>query len=586
MAAMTTPTSGLDHIWNEILEHRLKPCVANLPMAACRPLPTTSPPQSEDNDRCHAFPPDTSRSPMTRHHYRSDPATRWRKRLRMLPTVAAICVAATATGQDTATYSVTFSGNWTTESTTVPVPRSAHFTNLIGAIHNSNVTFWSSGGSASPGIELMAETGATSILRSEIQASPHVHAVIEQGVSFGGTGTARFDIEVPDDHPLITLTSMIGPSPDWFVGISGVSLLDGEGDWRRTVMLDLYPYDAGTEDGTTFSLSNPDTNPRETITSIRGTAPFSDEEPMARLSFVLDTTGRPPGRVTGVVVTPGIGALTVSWNPADDADGYKLQWRSGDQAFGPSRERVVGGSATEDTIPDLTPGILYFVRVIATKTGTDDGAPSNVDSGTPLSVPNRAPETIGQIATQFLQIGSSVQIELSNHFRDPEGRPMRFSAVSDNTSNATVEVHGSVLTIRGIASGEASVTVTARDGGDLTARQSVDVIVARATDSLTTIELLAAGDTVTVDLTALVAGAEGEALTYVVESSDPELLTASVEGTNLVLAPNEVGEGGVVTLTVAATDADNLTATLSFVVTIEPNPQGFLRGWRKALFGR
>ena len=523
---------------------------------------------------------------MTRHHHRSDPATRWRKRLRMLPAVAAICVAAPATGQDTATYSVTFSGNWTTESTTVPVPRSAHFTDLIGAIHNSDVTFWSSGGTASPGIELMAETGVTSILRIEIQASRHVHAVIEQEVSFGGTGTARFDIEVPDDHPLITLTSMIGPSPDWFVGISGLSLLDGGGDWRRTVMVDLYPYDAGTEDGTTFSLSNPNTNPQETITSIRGTAPFSDEEPMARLSFVLDTTGRPPGRVTGVVVTPGISALTVAWDPVNEADGYKLQWISGDQTFGPARQRVVGASTTEDTIPNLMPGIEYFVRVIATKTGTSDGTPSNVNSGTPLSVPNRRPETTGQITTQFLQIGGSVQIELSNYFQDPEGSSMLFSAVSDNTPTATVEVHGSVLTIRGIASGDASVTVTARDGGDLTARQSFDVIVGRATDSLTTIELLAAGDTVTVDLTPLFAGAKGETLTYVVESSDPELLAVSVEGTNLVLTPNEVGEGGVVTLTVVATDTENLTATLSFVVTIEPNPQGFLRGWRKALFGR
>lgn len=523
---------------------------------------------------------------MTRYRHRSDPATCWRKFLRTLPAVAVICVGVPATGQDTATYSVTFSGNWTTESTTVPVPGSAHFTDLIGAIHNSNVTFWSSGDTASPGIELMAETGITSILRSEIQASPHAHAVIEQEVPFGGTGTVTFDIEVPDDHPLITLTSMIGPSPDWFVGIAGLSLLDGEGDWRRTVMLDLYPYDAGTEDGTTFSLSNPDTNPQETITSIRGTAPFSDEEPMARLSFVLDTTGRPPGRVTGVVVTPGIGALIVSWDPVDDADGYKLQWTSGDQAFGPARQRVVGGSATEDTIPNLTPGIQYSVRVIATKTGTGDGAPSNVDSGTPLSVPNRPPETTDQIATQFLRIGGSVQIELSNHFRDPEGRPMRFSAVSDNTGTAAVSVQGSVLTIRGIASGNASVTVTVRDGGGLTARQSCDVIVARATDSPTTIELLAAGDAVTVDLTTLFAGAEGETLTYVVESGDSELLAVSVEGTNLVLAPNEVGEGGVVTLTVTATDADNLMATLSFVITIEPNPQGFLRGWRKALFER
>ena len=277
-------------------------------------------------------------------------------------------------------YSVTFTGNWTDESTTPlnDLPGSAHFTTLIGAVHNGNVTFWQSGGMASRGIEIMAETGGTSTLRNEIQASTHVHAVIQQGVSFGGTRTDTFNIDIPKDHPLITLTSMIGPSPDWFVGISGRSLLDGQ-DWRPTVMVDLYPYDAGTEDGNTFSLSNPDTNPQGTITSLRGTAPFTSE-PMAMLSFVLDTTGQPPGRVTGVAVTPGIGQLTVSWNPVDDADGYKVQWRSAGETFGTARERVVGGSVTQDTIPNLTPGTQYFVRVIATGTGTDDGTPSNAEA--------------------------------------------------------------------------------------------------------------------------------------------------------------------------------------------------------------
>ena len=83
-------------------------------------------------------------------------------------------------------------------------------------------------------------------------------------------------------------------------------------------------------------------------------------------------------------------------------------------------------------------------------------------------------------------------------------------------------------------------------------------------------------------MTTLFTGAEGEILTYAVESSNPELVAVSVEGTNLVLLPNEIGEEGVVTVT--ATDADGLTATLSFVITIEPNPHSFLRGWRQALF--
>ena len=103
-----------------------------------------------------------------------------------------------------ATYRVTFQGTWTTASTPGGVVPSAHFTTLIGAVHNGNVSFWRSGGVASPGIEEVAETGATRSFRAEIERSPHVFAVIQRGVSFGGTGRAAFDLRVPADHPLIT----------------------------------------------------------------------------------------------------------------------------------------------------------------------------------------------------------------------------------------------------------------------------------------------------------------------------------------------------------------------------------------------
>ena len=106
---------------------------------------------------------------------------------------------------------------------------------------------------------------------------------------------------------------MIGPSPDWFVGVSGLSLLDSEGQWMSRRQVALYPYDAGTEDGTEFSLSNPPTNPQGTIASIRGTGKFSDE-PMAMLSFDLEASDARLGQVTGVTVTPGVETLVVSWN--------------------------------------------------------------------------------------------------------------------------------------------------------------------------------------------------------------------------------------------------------------------------------
>ena len=209
----------------------------------------------------------------------------------------AICGGPTAPAQGqtvdgSAEYTVTFQGAWTTRSTPGGVVRGAHFTTLIGAVHNREVTFWSPGGTATPGIEAVAELGATRAFRSEILAEgAKVASVVQQPVEFGGTGRATFDIRVTDDHPLLTLVSMIGPSPDWFVGVSGLSLLDGVGRWRSQHSVDLYPYDAGTEEGEEFSLSNPPTSPQGVITGIRGTGKFSNAA-MATLSFVRK--GPPP----------------------------------------------------------------------------------------------------------------------------------------------------------------------------------------------------------------------------------------------------------------------------------------------------
>ena len=109
--------------------------------------------------------------------------------------------AAPAQGQTaagSAEYAVTFQGAWTTQSTPGGVVGGAHFTTLIGAVHNPQVTFWSPGGTATPGIEAVAELGSTATFRSEIQAAgANVASVVQQSVSFGGTGRATFNIRSP-----------------------------------------------------------------------------------------------------------------------------------------------------------------------------------------------------------------------------------------------------------------------------------------------------------------------------------------------------------------------------------------------------
>lgn len=59
----------------------------------------------------------------------------------------------------------------------------------------------------------------------------------------------------------------IVPSPDWFVGIDSLNLCEGD-NWIENISLDLYPYDAGTDSGFTFSSPNFETIPQDKITQV------------------------------------------------------------------------------------------------------------------------------------------------------------------------------------------------------------------------------------------------------------------------------------------------------------------------------
>lgn len=201
-----------------------------------------------------------------------------------------------ARAQDTATYTVTFEGNWNNQS--VPgggIPSSAHFTTLIGAVHNSNETFWRVGGMSTAGVELVAELGGTSTFRNElVNAGANVKEIISLSAPGRDGGRKTTTIKFSMSHHLFTILSMLGPSPDWFTGLSRHSLLQG-GNWRSTHTVNLFAYDAGTEMGTEFTLSN-NSEPNcmgqnrsgcKPIRSLKGMEKFSSTVPVARMTFTL-----------------------------------------------------------------------------------------------------------------------------------------------------------------------------------------------------------------------------------------------------------------------------------------------------------
>ena len=377
----------------------------------------------------------------------------------LLAVPIAAALSALSAASQTITYEVRFEGNWTLASTPGGVVRGAHFTTLIGGVHGGGVTFWKAGEQASPGVEMVAELGSTPTFRSEVAASTHTLSVIQQGVAGGGTGTATFNIDVTRTHPLVTLLSMIGPSPDWFVGVSGVSLLDRSGQWRQSHVVDLFPYDAGTEEGTEFSLSNPDTNPRGVITRIAGTGKFSNER-MARLTFTRRTAPPPP--------PPAAVSLSVSPNPVDEGQPVTVTARlSGALAksvsiplaqtagtaeagdFGTLANITVAagrttGSGTISTAQDADEDDETFtVSLGALPAEVTAGSPASVevtivdDDFTPPPPPNHPP--VVQATCQPCTVPRSGEVRLGAVASDPDGDSIsyRWSAARGTFVGAT-----------------------------------------------------------------------------------------------------------------------------------------------------
>ena len=72
--------------------------------------------------------------------------------------------------QSAATYDINFTSTWNS-SDHGTLPGNAHWSNLVGANHNSNISFLEMGGTATTGIENVAEAGSNTVFNSEVQSA-------------------------------------------------------------------------------------------------------------------------------------------------------------------------------------------------------------------------------------------------------------------------------------------------------------------------------------------------------------------------------------------------------------------------------
>lgn len=185
----------------------------------------------------------------------------------------------------TQTYKITIDNNWNRRDH-LSVPGNAHFSPFVAVSHNSDYDLVTMGGLTSAELEPVAELGQTQLIEPHISDAQQAGSVLDQTVTQNQfilqEATQTFEVTVSEDHPFLSLVSMIAPSPDWVVAVSNLKLYNKEqGFFTGVTRQPLYALDAGTEGGDVagnFSINNNPTTPAQPVNRLTGrgfNAPFA-----------------------------------------------------------------------------------------------------------------------------------------------------------------------------------------------------------------------------------------------------------------------------------------------------------------------
>ncbi len=196
----------------------------------------------------------------------------------------------TPNAESTASYRLTFNAIWSAQSHPNEFPSGPHFSGLIGLTHNSNTILFTKGQIASDGIKNMAELGSKSPLENEIQNlinnGSGEYLISGDGVS-PSPGEVSIEFDITTNHPLVSVVSMIAPSPDWFIAISNINLIENN-VWIASKTINVDAYDSGTDSGPTFVSPDDPTIPRVPILKIT-TPPLAVNNVVAPMGSITIT---------------------------------------------------------------------------------------------------------------------------------------------------------------------------------------------------------------------------------------------------------------------------------------------------------
>ena len=185
-----------------------------------------------------------------------------------------LLISHTIIGQSIATYDITFTSTWNAMDHS-SFPSGAHWSDLAGATHNNNIMLFALGELATTGIKNVAEIGDNGVYEDEVDAAilaGDADQWLRKSFSSEPDAFATLsDVSVSEDFPLLSLASMVAPSPDWFIGINSLNLRNASDDgWKDSFTMDVFAYDAGTDSGTDYTSADQITTPFQPISLISG----------------------------------------------------------------------------------------------------------------------------------------------------------------------------------------------------------------------------------------------------------------------------------------------------------------------------
>lgn len=197
---------------------------------------------------------------------------------------------------------ITFLSPWgkTDSENIINFPKSPlekpHTGNMLLVLHDENYKMFDIGKDASEGIAQSAMYGINDILISDIKSKGYKYYTAS---SMETPGQQSFAITYNPKFPLLSFTTMIAPSPDWFTGLPSVDLREiskiiSDKNLKTGINLPLYVLNAGVDYGTEFKTypKKPRGDKSEPINIMKGEPFTKPNEPIPPIAMLNISFGK------------------------------------------------------------------------------------------------------------------------------------------------------------------------------------------------------------------------------------------------------------------------------------------------------